>query len=103
MLEVLQFIFSSFWVWIGFTILLVILSYFIVILLDYSLKFKEASAAVIRKEVVKSAFNEIQKDPKISSYNKILMAEALIRTSKSAKKLSDSEIKSIIGNVFEIK
>lgn len=103
MLDVLQFIFSSFWVWIGFTILLLILSYFIVTLLGYSLKFKEASAAVIRKEVVKSAFNEIQKDSKISSYNKILMAEALIRMSKNAKKLSDSEIMSIIGNVLEKK
>lgn len=103
MLEILQFIFSSFWIWIGFTIMLIIVLYAIAILINQLLQIRTTSAAVIRNEIVKSAFNEIQSDPTTTGYHKLLMAEALIRMSKKCKKLSDSEIKSIIGNVFDVK
>lgn len=103
MLEILQFIFSSFWIWIGFTIILSIILYSTTILIDQLLQLKKASVAVIRKEVLKSSLKDIQDDIELSSYHKVLMAEFLIRMSKNCKKLSDSEIKLIIDKAFEIK
>ena len=96
MLEILQFIFSSFWIWIGFTIILSIILYSTTILIDQLLQLKKASVAVIRKEVLKTSLNDIQNDITMSSYHKVLMAEFLIRMSKSCKKLSDSEVQMII-------
>lgn len=96
MLEILQFIFSSFWIWIGFTIILSIILYSTTILIDQLLQLKKASVAVIRKEVLKTSLNDIQNDITMSSYHKVLMAEFLIRMSKNCKKLSDSEVQMII-------
>ncbi len=103
MLEILQFVFSSFWIWAGFTITLAIIMYSTAILIDQLLQLRKASAAVIRKEVLNSSLKDIQNDIELSSYHKVLMAELLIRISKSCKKLSNDEVLLIIERKFDKK